>query len=500
MGSEPFVMFEEGQPLATAAAYSKAWDGLAEYCLLRGDYESLVFLDDCVPQNMPSMDAATVAEYIAYKTQPHGSPFLDDHGRPILGADQKPLVAGGGWTDPGNIDQLLSAITYRHKQLSQDGEYVDLCDLCLQLVTAYKRKTETREYSPQGDSALTPMELCKIHAHLFSFEKAGGVEQFQLWTMLLLGVSQFLRSQELCTLTIDSFVPSLSKVTPQGTVLYTAIHIRGKTNDFTQMVWRNDKMPQLCPLRHLLAWISLTGIKEGHVFRSAQGVDAPMPYTTFNKRIKKVCREVCRHDGPWGTHTMLKSAYFMAVARGGDVKTIMDSARHKTFDSAQRFYQDAKTVLAIARLDPESMKVISALPKWTAIHIVNHNTSIAIANNQYAATDLPICDLADCFVRSFGDGHQVTEIRRRLKPLDLARAILKSAPPEDDDVVDMQLDSAIDKISDPKARERMRKLVALKCAQLLASTTSTCPIPKQRSHVKVQGVCSPRHRWGKSSS
>ncbi|KDO27363.1 hypothetical protein SPRG_06949 [Saprolegnia parasitica CBS 223.65] len=30
-------MFQTGQPSTTAAAYEKVWNGLAEYCLLRGD-------------------------------------------------------------------------------------------------------------------------------------------------------------------------------------------------------------------------------------------------------------------------------------------------------------------------------------------------------------------------------------------------------------------------------------------------------------------------------
>lgn len=245
------------------------------------------------------------------------------------------------------------------------------------------------------------------------------------------------------------------------------------------MVWGNDEMPQLCPLRHLLAWISFMGIKEGHVFRSGTNVDAPMPYTTFNERlalihlmcsalvsfgrVKKICREVCRRDGPWGTHTMRKTGYFMAVARKGDVVNIMGSARHKTYASAQRYYQDAQTVLTIAARDPESMDVINAMPPWTAIHIVNHNTSIAISNNQYSASDIPIIDMADTLVRSFVNHMDGPRGRRRLKPIDLAQAILKSAVPEQD--VDLRLDSAINKVSDPQNRDELRQLVALKCVQ-----------------------------------
>ncbi|KDO16654.1 hypothetical protein SPRG_21975 [Saprolegnia parasitica CBS 223.65] len=84
-------MFQRGQPSTTAAAYEKVWNGLAEYCLLRGDYESLLFLDDRVPVSMPSMGARTIAEYIDYKTQPRSTALDDEYGRAILGADLEPV-------------------------------------------------------------------------------------------------------------------------------------------------------------------------------------------------------------------------------------------------------------------------------------------------------------------------------------------------------------------------------------------------------------------------
>jgi hypothetical protein len=54
--------------------------------------------------------------------------------------------------------------------------------------------------------------------------------------------------------------------------------------------------------------------------------------------------------GPWGTHTMRKTGYLVAIWGGGTVENIMLSARHATVDSAKRYYQDAGSLLQMARI------------------------------------------------------------------------------------------------------------------------------------------------------
>jgi hypothetical protein len=215
----------------------------------------------------------------------------------------------------------MTSLSYIHTRLGQSGPYQEPCVECCRLFSlnretmgcqhhhghrqvfrkgnprvdfdmgnimkAYQK--QHREWVPQGDSPLTPMELFKIRGHLFSALKGDGMFSFQLWTQLLLGATHFLRSElELCNIQIESFIPSMTKKSSDGTVLSLAIKIWGKTDKkwHVQIIWRNDAIPELCPLRHILAWVAISGIESGYIFRGDFEVDKPMPYRNFNLRYQ----------------------------------------------------------------------------------------------------------------------------------------------------------------------------------------------------------------------
>lgn len=53
--------------------------------------------------------------------------------------------------------------------------------------------------------------------------------------------------------------------------------------------------------------------------------------------------------GPWGTHTLRKTGYLLAIWGGGSVEQIMLSERHKTMSRASKYHQDAATLLEMAK-------------------------------------------------------------------------------------------------------------------------------------------------------
>src|SRR5690349_17512254 len=74
-----------------------------------------------------------------------------------------------------------------------------------------------------------------------------------------------------------------------------------------------------------------------------------MKIQTSHSRLKRLCNSTIDRAGPWGTHSLRKTGYLVALWGGGVVEQLMLSARHSTIKSASRYYQDAETLLAMAR-------------------------------------------------------------------------------------------------------------------------------------------------------
>jgi hypothetical protein len=75
-------------------------------------------------------------------------------------------------------------------------------------------------------------------------------------------------------------------------------------------------------------------------------------------------RKTAYHGGKFGSHSMRKTAYLMAVWGNGKFEVIMKSARHKDVFTAQKYARDAKHVLNVAKAN--GLNVESALP-WKAV-------------------------------------------------------------------------------------------------------------------------------------
>lgn len=81
-------------------------------------------------------------------------------------------------------------------------------------------------------------------------------------------------------------------------------------------------------------------------------------YDSSNFRVKKTIMTVMGKNGrkgPWGTHTMRKTGYLLAIWGGGSVENIMLSARHSTVESAEHYYQDAGSLLQMAKIQGYSI-------------------------------------------------------------------------------------------------------------------------------------------------
>eukprot|EP00474_Spongospora_subterranea_P008108 CRZ08566.1 hypothetical protein [Spongospora subterranea] len=112
--------------------------------------------------------------------------------------------------------------------------------------------------------------------------------------MVLFHVQLFLRAKEGCEFELADFVPGLTTINrDSGGVLALGIKINGKSDDSFKlmMIWRNDQVPELYLVRHLLAWIHLRPRSTGdYLIPNRNG--GIMEYNRFNHRYRSV-RVMC---------------------------------------------------------------------------------------------------------------------------------------------------------------------------------------------------------------
>jgi hypothetical protein len=100
------------------------------------------------------------------------------------------------------------------------------------------------------------------------------------------------------------------------------LKIKEKSDPFPLplIIWANDEFPELCPVRHLLMSIALTGVQSGYIFgkpyefnsRNAENY----PYEEFLARLNEICVGFLKrplHGNIYDTHVLRKTGYLFAI-------------------------------------------------------------------------------------------------------------------------------------------------------------------------------------------
>ena len=87
---------------------------------------------DGAPIGCPSMDAATIYEYMKYRTQAPGEKITSIDGSTAKDSNDIEILTIGGWSAPINSKQFGSAISALHVAKHQSGQYEDSCHACVQ--------------------------------------------------------------------------------------------------------------------------------------------------------------------------------------------------------------------------------------------------------------------------------------------------------------------------------------------------------------------------------
>ena len=279
-------------------------------------------------------------------------------------------------------------------------------------------------YRPNGDSPIMPIELKIIRDRLMS---GNNPWDFMLYTILLASCHMFLREDEVGSMTHGTVNNDITVVKSNGNVEGIAFQIKGKSDPVpvTLMMWWDHELPEFCPVRHLLAWIRISGIKEGYLFPSYNFLQADImrnpnwdgnctqgiAYTEVLATWKNLCSTLLTREGRWGAHSGRKTAYLFGVWGGGQDSDLMQSARHKTVKHAMKYKKDAEFLLSIAQQNMHDAQL--STPKWRSIFCDQHQLAMTL-NSASRPFFQPLDKLAAVFLDDkcgFGNNNVTKQCR-----------------------------------------------------------------------------------------
>jgi hypothetical protein len=217
---------------------------------------------------------------------------------------------------------------------------------------------------------------------------------------------------------VKDFVPSLFSILPHK-INCLALKVQGKKDPhpITMLLYADDQYPDLCPVRALMVYCFLIGIKNGYLFPSAEElVSKPLdgiyktkiPYDTFNDALKAVCSILLRIDDlKIGSHVCRKTGYCLAVFGKADRGDLMNSARHKSVDVANTYLKDAAASLAIHERTPHPSNFVS---EWRKTRVDGSGSNAAVMSALGGSLTLAFHELGPMFVRKhlqIQSGHQL---------------------------------------------------------------------------------------------
>ena len=219
-------------------------------------------------------------------------------------------------------------------------------------------------YKESGCDSLRPKDLRMLRVFLLA---GSSIPLLGAYIIIMIASRLFLRSDEILTLKVEDFFPSLfNRVAHNNSIEALALRIWGKTDHEYKYywLWVDDEFPELCPVRHLLIFIYLSGIKAGPVFpawremttaartKSSGTVETnddgvfceSISYGTFSKWFKRVLTEVLPNRGEYlkvGLHMFRKTGYRLAIWGGGLWPAIKADARHVKDEDALNYAGDS---------------------------------------------------------------------------------------------------------------------------------------------------------------
>jgi len=430
-----------GIPLTnnTILSYEKHYESLYFFFAQIQDYESLLMLRREPLEYFPSMNPSSIILHHRWRIEKKDTPLMYDNGTPVKDLDGNPIFCVGTWVSPENLDQCRSAISTLHKARNMIGAYQKPCLECIEVdqqkeyqgcrfhrvnsklwssgnpntaldafnySVSYARSMSG--YISRGDSPLTPEELKQICSRLLV---SNSLWDFELYCVILISCRMFLREDEIGSMGYVHINHDISVIKGNDCVEGLAITVKGKADKVpvTLMMWFDHEFPEFGQARHLLAWLYLSGIKDGCFFPSYNFLcntvlkDSPwdgvccehMSYNDVLAGGKNICGSVVEREGKFGAHSGRKTGYLFGVWGRGQDTDLMLSARHKTIKNALRYKRDTAFLLSLAKENLADLTLQT--PKWRPLYCEQHQLAMQL-NRESRRNFKPIYDLAEIFV------------------------------------------------------------------------------------------------------
>jgi hypothetical protein len=245
---------------------------------------------------------------------------------------------------------------------------------------------ETADYVIQGSEPLDPWEYVRVRNFLMA---SGDPLDLMLCAIILVGVSLFLREDEVSQISIDDLDFKLSIVSDHA-VDSIGVWVQGKRDQakVLLMLWANHANPQICPVRHLLCWLYVSRITSGYLFPPANTLNEILvdqkrnPQQNFNNiyqvdyslvldKVQTVFTNITARPGPFGTHFMRKTGFVLAIwGEGADID-IKDASRLKSLEMLSRYKKDGTTLMEAAK----SNNKVPVIGRWRSCYVQNYHTS-----------------------------------------------------------------------------------------------------------------------------
>jgi hypothetical protein len=348
-----------GIPLTdnTLSSYDKHYDSLYFLFSHIRDFESLLILRREPLEYFPSMNPTSIVLHYKWKTGEEGSPLLDEHGNRVKDLDGNDIFCFGTWKSPKNLEQCRSAILTLHKARNMIGAYQKPCPDCIELdrmekyhgccfhhgnaklwssgnpnnfleyynwTVAYSKSMAA--YRPNGDSPLTPDELKLIQNQLLV---SNTLWEFELYVVILICCQMLLREDEVGRMAYSTVNSDITVVKSNDCVEGIAVEVKGKADPVpvTLMIWFDHDFPEFCPVWHLLAWLRLSGIKDGYFFPDYNYLNTtilkdvswdglctdPISYYDVLLAWKNLCGTILEREGRFGAHSGRKAGYHLKI-------------------------------------------------------------------------------------------------------------------------------------------------------------------------------------------
>jgi hypothetical protein len=442
--------------------YATAWRGLLDFCIEFEDWRSGIILHraECPADPFPVAEDLAI-HYMRFHVLEKGSVLKHyKTDQPIL-KDGSPVLCRGDWMSAATIGIYRSALTKLHlAYASTQGPYVQRCPKCIQIpleqacngrgCTSHPGNphywsrgclTASEEfkkhvlilvdyaichYEVRSTIAFLPSEIRDIRKFLLLSNR---IECLMLWVMIIVGIKEFLRIDEVLELTYEQFLTKYFVVKP-GYVESLLVKIKGKRDRNWQnfAIWHDEDCPEFSPVVALLIWIAATGIKGGRLFPSLAQLEAKVDVPTENysydsvlEDFKYLCGVVLGKDlsSPEGkkliagTHMLRKTAFLVAYwgksnhpnwrgqLEAMDEASILLDARHKDTCSTMTYLGDSATLKALLdRINAND--VTQKVGRYNPIYVKTVDSFAALSRSNgdlsHKLNDKNLSELADWYV------------------------------------------------------------------------------------------------------